>query len=69
MDADDVDVTVKESAVFALSQSPHDEGVPALIRIARSHDSPWVRKKALFWLGQTNDPRAIALFEELLSRP
>ena len=69
VDADDVDLAVKESAVFALSQRPHDEGVPALIRIARSHHSPSVRKKALFWLGQTNDPRAIALFEELLTRP
>ena len=69
VDADDVDLTVKESAVFALSQRPHDEGVPVLIRIARSHHSPSVRKKALFWLGQTNDPRAIALFEELLTKP
>jgi hypothetical protein len=26
-----------------------------------------VRKKALFWLGQSGDPRAIALFEEILT--
>ncbi len=64
-----VGLDVKESAVFALSQRPRDEGVPALIRIARTHPSPGVRKKALFWLGQSEDPRALALFEELLTKP
>ena len=61
-----VDVEVKESAVFALSQLRHDDGVPALIRIARTHTSARVRKQALFWLGQSDDPRALALFEEIL---
>jgi HEAT repeat protein len=61
-----VDVEVKESAVFALSQLRGQDGVPALIKIARSHSSPRVRKKALFWLGQSDDPRALALFEEIL---
>jgi len=62
-----VELEVKESAVFALSQLRHEDGVPALIRIARTHASPSVRKKALFWLGQSDDPRAIALFEEILT--
>lgn len=64
-----LDVEVKESAVFALSQLRRDDGVTALIRIARTHSSPRVRKQALFWLGQSDDPRALALFEELLSKP
>jgi HEAT repeat protein len=63
-----VDRSVQEHAVFALSQRPADEGVPALIRIARTHRDPEVRKKALFWLGQSGDPRALALFEEILLR-
>ena len=69
-DADDttVAVEVKESAVFALSQQPSDAGIPALIRVARTHASPSVRKKALFWLGQSDDPRALALFEEILTQ-
>lgn len=58
---------VRDAAVFALSQRPRDEGVPALIRLARTSDDPAVRKKALFWLGQSDDPRAVALFEELLT--
>ena len=69
VDDTSVDVEVKESAVFALSQLRRDDGVTALIRIARTHSSPRVRKQALFWLGQSEDPRALALFEELLSKP
>jgi HEAT repeat protein len=60
------DIEVREQAVFALSQRPSDEGVPALIRIARANPSPEIRKKALFWLGQSDDPRALTLFEEIL---
>lgn len=65
----DADHEVRESAVFALSQRPHDEGVPALIRIARENKDPDLRRKAIFWLGQSDDPRALSLFEELLTRP
>ena len=66
---DTVDRDVREHAVFALSQEPRDVGVPALIQIARSNKDGEVRRKALFWLGQTNDPRALALFEEILTKP
>jgi len=63
-----VDREVRESAVFALSQRPRDEGVPALIAVARTNKDPEIRKKALFWLGQSHDPRALDLFEELLTK-
>jgi hypothetical protein len=65
---DDVDVEVRKQAIFALSQRPRDEGVPALIAIARQNGDPRLRRQALFWLGQSGDPRALALFEELLVR-
>jgi hypothetical protein len=64
----DEDESVKESAVFALSQLKNGEGVEPLIRIARSNNDPRLRKKAIFWLGQSDDPRALALFEELLTK-
>jgi hypothetical protein len=63
-----VDETVREQAVFALSQRPHDEGVPALIQIATSNSDPALRKKALFWLGESGDPRAIDVFEKILTK-
>ena len=55
-------------AVFALSQRPKDESVPALVRVAKTHPDPSIRKKALFWLAQSDDPRAIALFEDILRK-
>jgi HEAT repeat protein len=62
----DPDTKVKERAVFALSQLPKDEGVPLLIQQARSNKNPVVRKQAMFWLGQSKDPRAVKFFEEIL---
>jgi HEAT repeats len=61
------DRAVRRQAIFALAQRSTNEGVPALIRIARSNPDPELRKTALFWLSQSEDPRAIALFEEILN--
>ncbi len=61
------DTQVKKRAVFALSQLPKDEGVPLLIQVARTNRNPAVRKQAVFWLGQSHDPRALAFFEEVLT--
>ncbi len=69
VDDGSADREVRETAVFALSQRPRDEGVPALIRIARQNKDPDLRRKAIFWLGQSDDPRALSLFEELLTHP
>ena len=62
----DPDAEVKKQAVSALSQLPRDEGIPLLIKLARSHTNPVVRKQAMQWLGQSNDPRALSFFEEVL---
>lgn len=69
VDDNSAEEDVRTQAVFALSQRPRDEGVPALIRIARENKDPDIRRKAIFWLGQSNDPRALSLFEELLAKP
>jgi hypothetical protein len=62
----DPDVEVKRQAVSALSQLPRNEGIPLLIKLARSHTNPVVRKQAMQRLGQSNDPRALSFFEEVL---
>lgn len=67
-DDEDQDREVRDQAVFALSQLPDDKGIPILIRLARSNKDPKVRRKALFWLGQSDDPRALALIEEILTK-
>lgn len=62
----DPDTEVKRRAVFALSQLPKNEGVPLMIDVARKNKNPAVRKQAMFWLGQSKDPRAIEFFAEIL---
>lgn len=62
----DPESEVKRRAVFALSELPADEGVPLLIDLARRHQNPVVREQAFFWLGESEDPRALAFFEEVL---
>ena len=57
---------MKKKAVFALSQMPQEEGVPLLINVAKTNKNPVVRKQAIFWLGQTHDPRALEFLEEIL---
>jgi len=62
----DDDTEVQKQAVFAISQRPKDEAIPLLIKIARTHAKPAVRKQALFWLGQIGDERALDFFKEVL---
>jgi len=58
------DDDVREQGVFALSQL--DDGTDWLLRILRSGDAPDLARQALFWLGQSEDPRALAELERLL---
>ena len=64
--ANDPETAVKKRAVFALTQMPAGEGVPLLIQLARTNQNAAVRKQAMFWLGQSKDPRALAYIEEVL---
>jgi HEAT repeat protein len=57
---------VRESAIFALSQLKDDQGVPALIDLVRTSPDSGVRHRAIFWLGQSDGPRAVALFEAIV---
>jgi hypothetical protein len=61
------DDEIREAAVFGLSQLPDDEGVPILIDLARTSRDARVRSRALFWLADSEDPRALSLFEEILT--
>jgi len=63
---DDPSSEVREMAVFAISQRPHDEAIPALIQLAQTHRDPNVRKKAISWLSQMDDPRALAAIEKIV---
>lgn len=64
----DDDSEVQEAAVFALTQLPGDRSTDALLKLARENRNPQLLPTVYFWLGQTDDPRAAALFEEVLLR-
>ena len=65
--AKDPSTEIKRQAVFALSQIPHNDGVPRMIQLARSSPDQTVRKQAMFWLGRVKDDRAYRFFEEVLT--
>jgi hypothetical protein len=37
-----------------------------LIDLAKANKNPAIRKKAIFWLGQSGDPAALKFFEDIL---
>ena len=60
--------TLKEHAVFALAQLRHGEGIEPLIQVARTNTNAAVRARAMFWLGESGDRRALELFEQALTK-
>jgi hypothetical protein len=60
------DEDVRDQAVFALSQL--DDGTDWLLKVLRSNRDPATVRKALFWLGQSDDPRALREIERILDR-
>jgi hypothetical protein len=53
---------------FVLSQRRDSEALEKLIDIAQHDRDKSVRHQALFWLGQSKDPRALAFIRELVTR-
>ena len=68
VDDDDLELELREHAVFALSQSLAEDGVPTLSRIALENPHPQLRRSALFWLAQVDDPAVVDFFEEILTQ-
>jgi HEAT repeat protein len=63
------DREMKEHLIFAYAQNGRRAAVDRLIQIARRDPDPELRKKALFWLSQSSDPRVADLLAEILDRP
>ncbi len=57
---------VREQSVFALSQV--EDATPQLLALLRESTDRDVKRQAIFWLGQSDDPQAIAEIERLLTR-
>ena len=52
--------------MFALSQLEDERADEALIAVIRGDYPRAVKQKALFWLGQSGSPRALAFFDAAL---
>lgn len=60
--------TLKEHAIFVLSQRQDEAAFDELMRIAREDSDKRMRSRALFWLGQKNDPRVAKLIQDRIER-
>jgi HEAT repeat protein len=63
------DDDVKEKLIWVLSESKDREATDKLIDIAQKDRDREMRKKALFWLGQKNDPRVQKILMDILTKP
>ena len=60
---------MKEQVIFVLSQRHNNTAaVDKLIDIAKNDKDPELRKKAIFWLGQSRDPRVQQFLVDLINR-
>lgn len=57
---------LRKQFTFVLSQRRDDLTTAKLIDLATHDPDLQVRKQAMFWLGQSQDPKAIAFFREVL---
>ena len=60
--------SLKEHALFVLSQRDDDEAITELMRIAQSDSDKHMRSRALFWLGQKDDPRVTKFIADRIAR-
>jgi hypothetical protein len=59
---------LREHYAFVMSQRDDAAAVDKLIDIAQHDRELDVRKRAMFWLGQSRDPKAIKFFRDVLVR-
>ena len=60
--------SLREHAIFVLSQRKDEAALDELLRIARDDSDKRMRARALFWLGQKDDPRVTKLIGDRVLR-
>ena len=63
------DADVKEKLIWVLSESNDRAASDKLVQIAKTDPDREMRKKAIFWLGQKNDPRIRQILIDILNKP
>jgi HEAT repeat protein len=59
---------LRDHVIFVLSQRDEERATQALFEIARSDEDRAMRKKALFWLAQKDDPRVTKFISDIIAR-
>jgi len=62
------DHDIKDQLIFVYSQRHESAALDKLIDIARHETDKELRKKAVFWLGQSHDPRAAQVLLEIINQ-
>jgi len=62
------DIEMKEQVIFVASQRSETAFVDLLMEIATDEEDGELRKKAIFWLGQSKDPRVAEFLLSLMGR-
>jgi HEAT repeat protein len=63
------DTEMKEQIIFVLSQRQKDKpAIDKMFDIAKNDKDPELRKKAIFWLGQSRDPRVQQFLMDLINK-
>jgi HEAT repeat protein len=63
------DQEMREQLIFVYSRRDEPQALDKLIEIAKRDSSPELRKRALFWLGQSDDSRAVQAIQDVLDQP
>jgi HEAT repeat protein len=63
------DQQMREQLIFVYSQRDEPAALDKLIDIAKRDSNPDLRKRALFWLGQSEDSRAVKALQDILEQP
>jgi len=59
---------LREQILYLLAQDGGDEAVDKLIEIVRAEEDAKLRLKAVFWLGQLDDPRTVEVLEAIINQ-
>ena len=59
---------IKEHMIFVFSQRREPAAIEKLMQIAKNDPDRELRRKAMFWLGQSKDPRVTAFLTDIITR-
>jgi HEAT repeat protein len=63
------DREMREQLIFVYSQRDEPAALEKLIEIAKQDPNPDLRKRALFWIGQSENTRAVQALQDIIEQP